>query len=388
MESYLDNAATTRVTDSVRTVMDQVMSVDYGNPSSLHKKGMDAERYIREASETAAKTLKAQPKEIIFTSGGTESNNMALIGAALANRRSGMHIITTEIEHASVLNPILFLKECGFRITFLPVDPEGRVIASELEKALADDTILVSVMHVNNEIGSVQDIRRLSGIVKEKNPDILFHVDAIQSYGKYTICPKQEGIDLLSVSGHKIHGPKGSGFLYIKDKVKVKPLIYGGGQQKGMRSGTENVPAIAGLSAAIKEIYTNHDEKAAGMYRLKERLIHGLLAMEDVTVNGYSAGEDIRKTAPHIVNAAFAGIRSEVLLHALEEEGIYVSSGSACSSNHPALSGTLKAIGVKQELLSAAVRFSLSVYTTEEEIDYALAGLKKLLPVLRRYQRR
>ncbi len=388
MESYLDNAATTRVTDSVRSVMEQVMNADYGNPSSLHKKGMDAERYVKEASETAARSLKAQPKEIIFTSGGTESNNMALIGAALANRRSGNHIITTAIEHASVLNPVLFLQECGFRVTFLPVDPEGQVIASELEKVLTNDTILVSVMHVNNEIGSVQDLKTLSEIVKQKNPETLFHVDAIQSYGKYTICPKQEGIDLLSVSGHKIHGPKGSGFLYIRDRVKVKPILYGGGQQRGMRSGTENVPAIAGLSAAIREIYTDHEEKITRLYLLKERLIRGLLAIDGVTVNACPDLKDIKRTAPHIVNAAFAGVRSEVLLHALEEMGIYVSSGSACSSNHPALSGTLQAIGVKKELLDCALRFSFSVYTTPEEIDYALDGLRKLLPVLRRYRRR
>ncbi|MBO5199030.1 MAG: cysteine desulfurase [Lachnospiraceae bacterium] len=388
MESYLDNAATTRALASVKDVMNQVLTEDYGNPSSLHIKGMQAENYIKDAKETIAKSLKADPKEIIFTSGGTESNNMALIGAALANRRSGNHIITTRFEHASVLNPVLFLQEMGFRVTFLPVDAEGHVILAELEEALTDDTILVSVMHVNNEIGAVQDIKTISGIVKAKNPEILFHVDAIQSYGKYTICPKREGIDLLSVSGHKLHGPKGSGFLYVRDKVKIKPILYGGGQQKGMRSGTENVPAIAGLAEAVRVYYTDHEEKVNHMYELKARLLKGLSELPGVHVNGLPADGDIRKTAPHIVNIGFEGVRSEVLLHALEEKGVYVSSGSACSSNHPALSGTLQAIGVEQAMLDSAIRFSFSVYTTDEEVDYAAEQVKALVPMLRRYRRK
>lgn len=385
MESYLDNAATTRVFECVKDVMVSTLCTDYGNPSSMHRKGMEAERYIKVAKETAAKSLKADPKEIVFTSGGTESNNMALIGAALANRRSGNHIITTCFEHASVLNPLLYLQETGFRISFLPVDGQGHIDGEALLREIGPDTILISVMQVNNEIGAVQNIAGLANAAKGKKPDVLFHVDAIQAYGKYRICPKREGIDLLSVSGHKIHGPKGSGFLYIKDRTKIKPILYGGGQQKGMRSGTENVPAIAGLSKAIEEIYEDHETKRDHLFRLKERLIGGLRDMDDVVINGL---KDIRDTAPHIVNASFGGIRSEVLLHALEERGVYVSSGSACSSNHPALSGTLQAIGVDKKYLDSALRFSFSVKTTEEEIDYAIEQLNGLLPVLRRYVRR
>lgn len=250
MEAYLDNAATTRVFPEVREKMVRVMEEDFGNPSSKHTKGMDAEKYIRETKEILAKDLKCTPGEIIFTSGGTESNNTALIGGAYANRRAGKHIITTRIEHASVHEPLAFLEELGYQVTYLPVDKNGQVSPSELEKALTEETILVSIMLVNNEIGAVEDVKTLSEIVHSYNPKILFHVDAIQAYGKYHIVPKRLGIDLMSVSGHKLHGPKGVGFLYMRDKAKVRPLIYGGGQQKGFRSGTENVPGIAGLGVA------------------------------------------------------------------------------------------------------------------------------------------
>ncbi|MBQ9119809.1 MAG: cysteine desulfurase [Lachnospiraceae bacterium] len=386
MEAYLDNAATTRVSDGVQQIMSQTMLADFGNPSSMHRKGMEAERYVKEARECIAASLKAEPKEIIFTSGGTEANNMALIGAAYANRRAGMHIITTQFEHASVHNPLLFLEELGFSIDFAPVDEYGHVKLPELLDLIREDTILVSIMYVNNEVGAVQDIAAISTAVKAKKPDVLFHVDAIQAYGKYRICPKKEGIDLLSVSGHKFHGPKGSGFLYVRDKVKVKPLIFGGGQQKGMRSGTENVPGIAGLGKAVQEIYSGHEVKREHLYMLKARLLTGLQEMEDVTVN--AVPEELTECAPHIVSASFAKVRSEVLLHALEDKGVYVSSGSACSSNHPGISGSLQAIGVKKELLDSTLRFSFSVYTTVEEIDYAIEQLKVIVPMLQKYTRR
>jgi cysteine desulfurase len=385
MEAYLDNAATTRAFDSVKNIMTEVLVSDYGNPSSLHSKGVQAERYIKDAKEIISKSLKADPKEIIFTSGGTESNNMALIGTAFANKRSGNHIITTRIEHPSVHNPLLFLEENGFRVTYVPVDNEGKVIQEELLNAVCDDTILVSIMYVNNEIGSVQNIAEISKGIKEKKPNILFHVDAIQAYGKYTIYPKREGIDLLSISGHKIHGPKGVGVLYVRDKVKIKPIIFGGEQQKGMRSGTENVPGIAGLGQAVKEIYKDHEAKISHLYSLKEMLISEVSKIEGITVNATSS--DTRLTAPHIVSVSFEGIRSEVLLHALEERHVYVSSGSACASNHPQLSGTLKAIGVKKELLDSTLRFSFSVETTQEEIEFTINVLNELVPILRRYQR-
>ncbi|MCI8513799.1 MAG: cysteine desulfurase [Lachnospiraceae bacterium] len=384
MEAYLDNSATTMVFDSVKDIMVRTMTTDFGNPSSLHTKGMEAERYVKTAREAVARQLKAEEKEIVFTSGGTEANNMALIGAALANRRRGNHVITTGIEHASVLSPVRFLEEQGFRVTYLPVDERGVVRMDALEEALDEETILVSVMYVNNEIGSVQPVAEIARRVHEKNPEILFHVDAIQAFGKYVIRPKREGIDLLSVSGHKIHGPKGSGFLYIRDRAKVRPLILGGGQQKGMRSGTENVPGIAGLGEAVTEIYRNHEERTEALYRRKERFAEGLSRMEDVRINGPRG----REGAPHIVSASFAGIRAEVMLHALEDAGVYVSSGSACSSQHnKSYSATLTGIGLAKELLDCTVRFSFSIFTTEEEIDYALEVLGRLVPALRKYRR-
>lgn len=386
MIAYLDNGATTQPFVSVREVMLKTLEEDFGNPSSLHTKGVEAEKYVKEAKEQIAKSLKADPKEIVFTSGGTESNNMALIGGALANQRAGKHIITTGIEHASVHNPLIFLEDMGFEVTYLPVDANGHVRLPELLEAMREDTILVSIMYVNNEVGAVMDIEAIGKAIKEKKPDVLFHVDAIQAYGKYRIYPKRLNIDLLSVSGHKIHGPKGIGFLYIRDKVKIKPIIYGGEQQKGMRSGTENVPGIAGLSQAVKEIYENHEEKIKGLYELKKYFIEEVEKLPGTTVNGIQ-GLTIEQTAPHIISVSFEGVRSEVLLHALADKGIYVSSGSACSSNHPAISGTLRGIGVKKELLDSTLRFSLSVLTTKEELDLALEALKELLPMLRRYTR-
>ncbi|WP_394522987.1 cysteine desulfurase family protein [Lacrimispora sp. JR3] len=383
MEVYFDNSATTQVLEPVKDMVLKIMTEDYGNPSSKHKKGMEAERYVKEAAETIAWTLKVEPKEIVFTSGGSESNNMALIETAMANRRAGNHIISTAIEHASVYNPLAMLEEQGFSVTYLSVDSQGHISLEELEAAIRPETILVSIMYVNNEIGAVEPIEAISKIIKKKNPAIIFHVDGIQAYGKFLIRPKRQGIDLLSVSSHKIHGPKGVGFLYIDQKVKIRPLIYGGGQQRGMRSGTENVPGIAGLAVAAKIMYTDHAKKVQALMDLKDYMIESLKEIEGVTVNSFP-GE---LSAPQIVSASFAGTRSEVLLHALEEKGIYVSSGSACSSNHPAVSGTLKGIGVKSELLDSTLRFSFGIFNTKAEVDYCMDKLKEILPVLRRYQR-
>ena len=385
MEAYLDNAATTRVFPEVREMMVHVMEEDFGNPSSKHTKGITAENYIKEAKETICTQLKCKPKEIIFTSGGTESNNMAFIGTAIANRRAGKHVITTRIEHASVHEPMAYLEEMGYDVTYLPVDSTGRVSVEELENAIREDTFLISIMYVNNEVGSVQPIEQIGQMLKKKHPQILFHVDAIQAFGKYKIVPKKLGVDMMSVSGHKIHGPKGSGFLYVNEKVKIRPILFGGGQQDGMRSGTENVPSIAGLGVAVKEIYTGHSEKRAKLYELKKRLIAGLQDVDGVTINALI--DPIEETAPHIVSVSFANTRSEVMLHALAQKGVFVSSGSACSSNHPELSGTLLAIGVKSELLDSTLRFSFSVMTTSEEIDYAIEVVKEVLPVLRKFTR-
>ena len=386
MEAYLDNAATTPVFSEVKEIMGKVMEEDFGNPSSRHTKGIVAEQYIKEAAEIIAGGLKCQPKEIIFTSGGTESNNMALIGTALANQRAGKHIITTRIEHASVHEPLAFLEEMGYEVTYLPVDNTGRVSAETVKQALREDTVLVSIIYVNNEIGSVEPVAQIGEMLHREKPDVLFHVDAIQAFGKYKIAPKRLGIDLMSVSGHKIHGPKGTGFLFVRDGIKIRPILFGGGQQKGMRSGTENVPGIAGLGVAVKNIYQNHTEKVEKLYQLKKMLAEGLLQYDGVTIHGMD-GILLEETAPHIVSVGFASVKSEVMLHALAQEGVFVSSGSACSSNHPELSGTLQAIGVREDLLDATLRFSLSVMTTKEQVCHAVEAVGKVLPVLRRFTR-
>lgn len=384
MEAYLDNSATTRCHACAAQAAMQAMCTDYGNPSSLHKKGVEAERHIRDAKQFFAENLKAEEKEIYFTSGGTESNNLAIIGTALANRRKGTHLITSAIEHPSVLNTMKYLEGQGFTVTYLPVDAYGVISLEALQEALTEDTVLVSVMYVNNEIGAVQPIDRIAGLIRKSGCGALFHVDAVQAYGKYRICPKREGIDLLSVSGHKIHGPKGIGLLYVDRKVKIKPIVFGGEQQKGLRSGTENVPGIAGLHAAAEECYENLETRIDRLYDLKERFTKGVSRLPDVRINGKTG----RDGAPHIVSVSFAGVRSEVLLHALEEKGVYVSAGSACSSNKHTVSETLKNIGVEKELLGSTLRFSFSFDTTEEEIGYCLEKLNELLPVLRRYVRR
>ncbi len=386
MEIYLDNAATTRPYDSVRRIVSETLDSDYGNPSSMHGMGVKAERYVKEAAEIIAKNLKAEPKEIIFTSGGTESNNLAIIGTALALKRKGNHIITTVIEHPSVHNPLLFLEENGYRVSYIPVDSLGRIKEKELLEAVCEDTILVSLMYVNNEVGSVLQLSELSRKIKEKNPSVYIHADAIQAFGKYRIYPAREGIDLLSASGHKIHGPKGVGFLYVNSKVKIKPVLFGGGQQKGMRSGTENVPGIAGLGQAVKECFSDLEERIRKLYEIKEYFISQVGEIEGTSVN--CIGENIKDTAPHILSVSFEGIKSEVLLHALEDKGVYVSAGSACASNHPGLSGTLKAVGIQKDLLDSTLRFSFSGFTTREEITRTVEILKELVPVLRKYSRR
>ncbi|MBD8916551.1 MAG: cysteine desulfurase family protein [Lachnospiraceae bacterium] len=383
MEAYLDNSATTQCSQAAADLMMRLLREDYGNPSSLHNRGMEAENYVKEARKRIAQTLKVNEKEIYFTSGGSESNNLAIVGSALANKRSGMHVITTMIEHPSVANPFAYLEELGFAVTYLPVDAYGCISLEDLQEAMCSDTILVSMMHVNNEIGAVEPIEEAARVIKQKNPNCLFHVDAIQSYGKFRIYPKRMGIDLLSVSGHKIHGPKGSGFLFVRDKVKVHPLILGGGQERGMRSGTENVPAIAGLGQAAMEIYQNFESNQTRMYRLRDYFIQEVEQIDGVSVNGHKD----HRSAPHIVSVSVSGVRSEVLLHALEDKQIYVSAGSACSSNKPAVSRTLQSIGLKRELLESTVRFSFSVHTTKEEIDYALEAMRGLVPMLAKYRR-
>lgn len=383
MEVYLDNSATTRCFDNVAELAAKVMTLDYGNPSSMHNKGVDGEKYLRHAREVIAKNLKVNEKEILFTSGGTESDNMALIGTAFANQRAGRHLITTQIEHPAVLQAMQYLEKQDFEVTYLPVDANGQVKLEELQRSLRKDTILVSIMHTNNEIGSLQPIAEAGAMIKAFNPSIVFHVDAVQGYGKFRIHPKRMNIDLLSVSAHKIHGPKGIGFLYINEKIKIHPIMFGGGQQKGMRSGTENVPAIAGMALAIESMYSNLDEEVEKLYQLKQHFIDGVQKIDDVKINGLT-GKD---SAPHVVSVSVRGVRSEVLLHALEDKGIFVSAGSACASNKPAISATLQAIGVEKDLLDSTIRFSFSVFTTVEEIDYTLQNMYAIIPMLRKYTR-
>lgn len=384
MEAYFDNSATTRCYDAVKDIVVKTMTEDFGNPSAMHLKGVEAEKYVKDSAKILAGLLKVQEKEILFTSGGTESDNLALIGGAMANKRSGNHIITTSVEHPAVSQPASYLQEQGFEITYLPVDAQGCVKMNALEAVLRPDTIMVSVMLVNNEVGSVMPVEEIAQLVHAKSPKALFHVDAIQGFGKYRIYPKKMGIDLLSVSGHKIHGPKGVGFLYINEKVKIIPQILGGGQQSGMRSGTDNVPGIAGLGVAAREIYKNLDENVEHMYQLKEHIAEGLFKIEDIRINGM----ELRKAAPQILSISVMGVRSEVLLHSLEERGIFVSAGSACSSHKRKPSSTLSAMGMPKEQIESTVRLSFSEENTFEEADYFLETMKALVPMLRRYSRK
>ncbi len=387
MEVYLDNSATTKVFSEVAELMTKIMCTDYGNPSSLHTKGVMAEQYLRYALQTFSRLLKVNEKELIFTSGGTESDNLALMGAAFANRRQGNHIITTRIEHPAVLQTCGYLESCGFRVTYLPVDRSGRICLEDLQRTMTPETILVSIMHTNNEVGSLQPIAEAGALIRRMNPGTLFHVDAVQGFGKDRIYPKRINVDMMSVSGHKIHGPKGTGLLYVGERVKLQPILFGGGQQRGIRSGTENVPGIAGIAKAAEMMYASLDEDIRRLYALKQKFIEGVCRMEGVRLNGLNEGR-IQGTAPHIVSVSIAGVRSEVLLHALEERGIYVSAGSACSARKPQPSATLKAMGVDKELLSSTIRFSFSIFTTEEEIDYTLQQMYDMIPMLRRFTRR
>ena len=382
-EIYLDNSATTRCFPEVVALMDRIYLEGYGNPSSLHHKGVEAEREIRSAKEILADILKCSPRNLYFTSCGTESDNISLIGGALANQRDGKHIITTKIEHPAILETCKYLASQGFEITYLPVDADGLVSPEDVKNAVREDTILVSVMHTNNEIGALEPIAEIGKAIKEKNPKTLFHVDAVQGFGKSLIHPKQMKIDLLSASGHKIHAPKGVGLLYIGDGVRVRNILFGGGQQNGMRSGTENVAGIAGMALAAKMLYDHLDEEMDRLYEMKQRFIDQATKIDGVHVNGKTG----RDSAPHVISLSIEGVRAEVLLHALEEKNIYVSAGSACSSNRPHISETLLAIGTPKEYLDSTLRFSTSVMNTDEDMDDAVAALAELLPFLRKYTR-
>lgn len=381
-EVYLDNSATTKVLKEVAAEVYKVLIEDYGNPSSLHSKGLYAEKIVGEARRVISNFLGVEEKEIYFTSGGTESNNVAIKGAVKALKRKGKHIITTSIEHPSVLEVCKKLEEEGFKVTYLPVGKDGIVKVSDVKNAVNSETVLVSIMHVNNEVGSIQPIEEIADLLKEKG--IVFHVDAVQSFGKIPLISGLKGIGLLSVSAHKVYGPKGIGILCKKDKIKIEPLIHGGGQERGLRSGTENVPGIAGFCKAVEILEKNFSLWTEKMSNLKERLKTGIINLiEDVVINTPET-----KSAPHILNVSFLGVKAEVLLHALENYGIYVSTGSACSSHKKVKSHVLIAMGKNEEEIEGAVRFSLSPFITEEEIDYTLDVLKNQVKELRRFKRR
>lgn len=381
---YLDNSATTRCFPEVAALMNELCLEDYGNPSAMHHRGVTAERRIADAKKILAGILKVKEKNLCFTSCGTESDNLAIIGAAMAMQRKGRHLITTRIEHPAVLEAMKYLESQGFEITRLGVDSNGLVSPEEAAAAVRPDTILVSVMHTNNIIGAVEPVEEIGKAVKAVNPDVLFHVDAVQGFGKAQIYPKRMNIDLLSVSGHKIHGPKGTGFLYIADGVRLVPLMHGGGQQGGLRSGTENVPGIAGMALAAKMLYKDLDADREKLFAMKNRLIERLSTAPDIVFNGKTD----ETAAPHILSVRVRGVRAEVLLHALEDKGVYVSAGSACSSNHPRPSETLMAIGVPSKEMENSIRISLSVMNTMEEMDAAADAVVELLPFLRRFVRR
>ena len=384
MEAYLDNSATTRAYDEVADLVAKIMKEEFGNPSSVHHMGMVSGERLSQARETIAASLKVDPQEIVFTSGGTESDNLALIGVARANKWRGNHIITTKIEHPAILETMAFLEKEGFEITYLSVDETGTIDLDELKNAIRKETILVSIMFVNNEIGTLMPIQKAGELIKSVNKDTYFHVDAVQAYGKVLIRPRTMNIDLLSVSGHKIHGPKGVGFLYIKKGTKIVPICYGGGQQKGMRSGTENVPGIAGLALAAKKCYEDFDAKIKKLYDLKQYTVDSLLErIPDIKINGQKVSEG----APHIISVSIKGLAAETVLNMLSSKNIYVSAGSACTSNNPHVSDTLQAIGLEKDLLESTIRISMSFMTTKEEMDYFLDTLCSQVSNMRKFYR-
>ena len=386
MEIYFDNSATTQCTPKVCEAVMDAMRSNYGNPSSAHGLGLKAEQLLRSARQTLASTLRCSEKEVILTSGGTESDNMALIGTAQANRRSGNHLITSAVEHPAILNTMRYLEKNGYRVTVLGVDSDGRIRLDELKDALCDETILVSLMYVNNETGVIEPVEEAAAMVKSFRPSIVFHTDAVQAYGKLRIFPGKANIDLVSVSGHKIHGPKGSGFLYVKDHTKILPLMYGGGQMEGLRSGTVNVPGAVGLAAAAEDSCGHLPEHTEKILQVRNALTEQIKNIPETVI---LSPQDEKIRAPHILNISFPGIRSEVLLHALEAEGICVSAGSACSSHKQLpVSPVLMQLGIPREIAQSALRFSFCSMNTVEEARICADALERLVPKLRRYTRR
>lgn len=381
---YFDNAATTRALDEVADKVKYMLTENFGNPSSQSMMGVNAENEIIKARKIIASSINADPEEIYFTSGGTESDNWAVFGTAKGYIRNGKHMITTSIEHPAVLIPMKQLEEEGWEITILGVDENGYININELKDSVRDDTVLVSTILVNNEIGTIQNAEEISKAIKSKNPKTLYHVDAVQAYGKYPINASKMGIDMLSVSGHKIHGPKGIGFFYMKKGLKVRPIIFGGGHERGQRSGTENAPSIVGLAEAVNIDLAEIDKAAKNVMFVKRTLAEGILSeIPNTFINGPSLDEG----SPYVLNISFEGLRSEVLLHSLEESEIYVSAGSACNSKKKGSSSVLSALGLSERRIEGAIRFSFCRFNTVDEAEECITILKEKAAFLRKYMR-
>lgn len=382
IDIYLDNSSTTRPYPEVVDLMSTVLLETYGNPSSLHDKGLAAELLIRNARKQIAALINRHEEEIIFTSGGTEANNLAIKGVSYRNSQRGKHLICSSIEHSSVLNSFRLLEREGFKVSFMAVNSRGFVDPGEVNKLVRNDTILVSIMHVNNEIGSTQPLREIGRQIKAVKPDILFHVDAVQSFTRLPLILEEWKADLASFSSHKIHGPKGTGCLWIRKGTKLQPLFDGGEQERGLRSGTENVAAIAGFGLAAKLSAENQKQKMSDVNSLKKTFINKI---QDSGIHYLINGPLPEEGAPHIINLSFPGLKSEILLHALEEKGIYVSAGSACHSRHPEPSHVLKAIGLDRQTLEGALRFSFSIFNNEEEVITAAEETIKIVSHLQKF---
>lgn len=381
---YFDNAATTRALDEVADKVKYMLLENFGNPSSQNMAGVNAENEVIKARKIIAASINAEPDEIYFTSGGTESDNWAIFGTAKGYIRSGKHMITTAIEHPAVLQPMRELEKNGWDITILGVDEKGYINIDELKAAIREDTVLVSTILINNETGTIQNAEEISKAIKSVNPHTLYHVDAVQAYGKYPINVKKMGIDMLSVSGHKVHGPKGVGFFYMKKGLKVKPIIFGGGHERGLRSGTENTPSIVGLAEAVKIDMAEMDKAVEHVKLVKKTLAEGILNSIPMT---YTNGPSIEEGSPYVLNIGFEGLRSEVLLHSLEEKEIYVSAGSACNSKKKGASTVLSALGIDEKRIEGAIRFSFCRYNTVEEAEQCIEILKEKAAFLRKYMR-
>ena len=377
----MDNSATTKPYDGVVEAVSMAMREYYANPSSLHRAGKKAEDAIEKARKTVASHIGARPEEIYFTSGGTESDNIAILGSVMANKRRGNKVITTAIEHPAVSECFRFLESEGFRVVYIPVDEEGVVDLEILKEEMDRDTILFSGMLVNNEVGSVLPVDEIRKIIDEKAPGCVFMADGVQAFGKINIDAKRQGIDILSLSSHKIHGPNGVGALYVSKDTKIKPTVFGGGQERGIRSGTENVAGILGFEKAVEITFARYEETLSALSQLKRKLIDGISEIEGAVVNSPCSAVE------NILNVSFVGVKSEVLLHVLESKGIYVSSGSACSSHKKTASHVLTAMGFDAKRADSAIRFSLSAFNDEEDIEYTVSVLKKEVPILKKIMR-